>query len=429
VNILRLAAPVFLASVLAAGCVFQDVREQQAKLEATCVIDGTTSSAGTTPHPIVVVLARRTLPADKSERPWQIADHFVMEEPGPWAFISPPGDYRLAAFADTNRDLVYQPGEPMVDTGTERTHACAAGGRLKGITLAIPAVPRDRIDVELDIAKLQARSMQGQVDATLGQLTSVGEMTTLDHARFAQAVGEGAMWRPFDFIVAGHAGVWFLERDDPRKTPVLFVHGLGGNPATFAYLIERLDRTRFEPWVYYYPTGVHLAGAADHLAQTVAKPGLRYPHERLIVVAHSMGGLVSRGFLQRYAAAKGGARIPLFVTLSTPWDGHKGAELGVKHAPAVVRVWEDMAPGSAYIKDVFSRPLPAGTAHHLVFTYRRNSTSFGVSDDEAVSVASQLAAAAQAGATRVYGFDDTHIGIFRNAGVSALLNRLLDEAR
>jgi pimeloyl-ACP methyl ester carboxylesterase len=236
------------------------------------------------------------------------------------------------------------------------------------------------------------------------------------------------MWRPFDFIVAGHAGVWFLERDDPRKTPVLFVHGLGGNPATFAYLIERLDRTRFEPWVYYYPTGVHLAGAADHLAQTVAKLGLRYPHERLIVVAHSMGGLVSRGFLQRYAAAKGSARIPLFVTLSTPWDGHKGAELGVKHAPAVVRVWEDMAPGSAYIKDIFARPLPSGTSHHLVFTYRRNSTSFGVSDDESVSVASQLAAAAQAGATRVYGFDDTHVGIFRNAEVSALLNRLLDEA-
>ena len=54
----------------------------------------------------------------------------------------------------------------------------------------------------------------------------------------------------------------------------------------------------------------------------------------IMVVAHSMGGLVSRGFLQRYRAG-GKAAIPLFVSIATPWDGHKAAELGVKTAPAV----------------------------------------------------------------------------------------------
>jgi hypothetical protein len=47
-------------------------------------------------------------------------------------------------------------------------------------------------------------------------------------------------------------------------------------------------------------------------------------------------------------------------------------------------------PGSAYIKDIFARPLPADTPHHLVFTFSRDSVSFGVSDDRAVTVASQL---------------------------------------
>jgi hypothetical protein len=142
-----------------------------------------------------------------------------------------------------------------------------------------------------------------------------------------------------------------------------------------------------------------------------------------------MGGLVSRGFVQRHAKSAGAARIPLFVTISTPWDGHRGAEIGVKRAPAVVQVWEDMSPGSAYLRGLYAQPLSGGTVHHMMFTFRRDTTSFGASDDGAVTVASQLRPAAQAEAARVYGFDDTHVGVLSNAEVSALLNRLLDAAR
>jgi pimeloyl-ACP methyl ester carboxylesterase len=229
--------------------------------------------------------------------------------------------------------------------------------------------------------------------------------------------------------VKSYAGVYFLERDDPKKTPVLFVHGMSGTPLSFDYLAQHLDRKRFEPWLYYYPTGVHLEAAADHLAQTVAKLQRHYPHQRLVVVAHSMGGLVSRAFVQRHSRAGGPLAIPLFVTISTPWDGHRGAEMGVKHSPAVVRVWEDMAPGSGFLKRLFETPLPPGTVHHLLFTYRRSSTSLGESNDQAVTVASQLRPAAQAGAVRLHGFDDTHIGVLKNAEVSALLNRLLEGVR
>ena len=122
-------------------------------------------------------------------------------------------------------------------------------------------------------------------------------------------------------------------------------------------------------------------------------------------------------------------KIPLFVTISTPWSGHAAAELGVNYSPAVVQVWRDMAPGSAYLKEIFETPLPAETAHHLVFTFSRKSASFGPSDDQAVTVASQLRREAQKEATRLYGFDDTHIGILLDAEVSALLNRLLAESR
>jgi pimeloyl-ACP methyl ester carboxylesterase len=405
-----------------------DVREQQAQMESACTLEGTVASAGGAEvRPLVVVLAGRSAAANPAQ-PWTIVDHFVLESAGRWIFVAKPGDYRVAAFEDRNRDLVYTPGEPMVRMPPGKTITCTTGGRVKAVALEIPAVATDRLDTEVDIAALQARSIDRQAATTMGQLTAVGEIAKLSDPRFAHSVSESGLWRPFDFIVAGYAGVYFLEHDDPKKIPVLFVHGVNGTPASFGPLIDRMDRTRFQPWLYYYPSGVYLAGIADHLAQTVAKLQRSHPHDRMVVVAHSMGGLVSRGFIQRHEKSSA-PTIPLFITISTPWEGHRAAELGVKHSPAVVRIWEDMVPGSAYIKDVFARPLPVETAHHLLFTFSRDSVSFGPSDDRAVTVASQLAPAAQAGAARLYGFDETHIGVLLNADVSALVNRLLEGMR
>jgi pimeloyl-ACP methyl ester carboxylesterase len=155
------------------------------------------------------------------------------------------------------------------------------------------------------------------------------------------------------------------------------------------------------------------------------------------VVAHSMGGLVSRGFLQRYKEGGGQAAIPLFVTISTPWGGHKAAAIGVKTAPAVVRVWVDMAPGSPYQSALFykdpdaksmPRGLPQGTPHHLLFTFKQGSATFGEADDGTVTVASQLQREAQRDATRLHGFDDTHMGVLESAETAALLNDLLRNA-
>jgi pimeloyl-ACP methyl ester carboxylesterase len=146
--------------------------------------------------------------------------------------------------------------------------------------------------------------------------------------------------------------------------------------------------------------------------------------ERIIVVAHSMGGLVARGFLLRHAQ-RSRTEVPLFATLSTPWAGHQAAGMGVKHAPVVVDVWRDMAPGSSYLNSLFAQPLSPETQHHLLFTFARNSASFGVSSDRTVSVSSQLFPTAQQQAVRVYGVDTTHTGVLDEAQVANWLNGLL----
>jgi pimeloyl-ACP methyl ester carboxylesterase len=177
--------------------------------------------------------------------------------------------------------------------------------------------------------------------------------------------------------------------------------------------------------VYYYPSGAHLTNIADHFDQTMAKLQVRYGFSRFAVVAHSMGGLVSRGFVLRRAQGAQASAIPLFITISTPWGGHKAAEFGVKTSPVVVRVWEDMLPGSPYQRSLYEKPLPEATKHYLVFTYK--GTSSGTSGDGAVSVASQLLPQAQRDAVKLYGFDETHTSVLRNAQVSLLLNQLLAE--
>ena len=186
---------------------------------------------------------------------------------------------------------------------------------------------------------------------------------------------------------------------DARKIPVLFVHGINGTPANFRALMQ-----------------------------------LQHGFERFAFVAHSMGGLVSRGFLLRYGESGGRAAVPLFVTIATPWGGHKGAELGIKTAPVVVRVWVDMAPGSEYQSALFyadpatrrePRRLAAGTQHHLLFTFKQGSATLGDANDGVVTVSSQLSREAQRDGARLYGFNETHMSVLQSEEVSVLLNELL----
>jgi pimeloyl-ACP methyl ester carboxylesterase len=401
-----------------AGCGMLAVKGQQQKLDAFCQIGGNVEGERRDAANFVVVLAR------KSGDSWQVADHFVREGPGAWQFAASAGTYGVVAFQDLNRDLKLQPDEPFLRSAD--LLSCTAGERRTDLALRIPAAGRSGRADTVDVAALQLRSFDQQLELSLGQVTAVGEIANLSDPRFDQAIAEDGLWRPFDFLFKGHPGIYFLGAYDSTKTPVLFVHGINGSPQNFRTLVERIDRTRFQPWVYYYPSGASLAAVADHLAQTMRKVQAQYGFKSFVVVAHSMGGLVSRGFLQRYRDG-GAAAVPLFVSIATPWDGHKGAELGVKTAPAVVRVWIDMAPGSEYLKSIYEKDI--GVPHYLMFSFRQGSVALGEANDGTVTVASQLRPAAQQAAARVEGFNETHMGVLESPAVAARLNELLARAR
>ena len=72
-----------------------------------------------------------------------------------------------------------------------------------------------------------------------------------------------------------------------------------------------------------------------------------------------------------------------------------------------------MAPRSLHLKSLYEKD--PGVPHYLFFTFR----------DGMVTLESQLPATAQQGATRIEGFDETHMSVLESPAVAARLNELL----
>ena len=91
-----------------------------------------------------------------------------------------------------------------------------------------------------------------------------------------------------------------LQPYDPAKIPVVCVHGLMDSPATWAPIIMALRsdpeiRARYQFWFYSYPSGYPYPHSAAIMRQQLDAISARYPgHKKLILIGHSMGGIISR---------------------------------------------------------------------------------------------------------------------------------------
>jgi pimeloyl-ACP methyl ester carboxylesterase len=224
--------------------------------------------------------------------------------------------------------------------------------------------------------------------------------------------------------LASGASIHQLEPYDPARIPVLFVHGIGGSPRDFRPMLDALDRERFQAWVFQYPTDLRLHLAAHDLGRLLAKLQFEHRFASLIIVAHSMGGLVARRYLidALDAGDPGFARV--LVTISSPWSGNDWAALGARLVPDPPGPWIDLAPGSAFLVSL-SYPLPQ-VPHYVFFGYRRApSLLTSQSSDGAITLESQIPEWIQQQAARSWGFDADHAGILSSGPALGRLNALL----
>lgn len=318
--------------------------------------------------------------------------------------------YHIVAFADRNNNLCLDKDEEVI----------AAEGDVETPTVSGP--------VYLDLKLGDRSGTLEQLRPQLHDLPSIrqqplpvvlGDVTTLEDKRFSVENGTHGLWHPFDFVTETGVGVYFFEPYNPAKTPVLFVSGAGGSPQDWKYLMGQLDKSKYQPWVYVYPSGARLEKSSSTLAGLIEQAKLNYGLKSIYLVAHSMGGLVSRGALMKLMEDGEGGLVKGFLTISTPWHGHDAAKLGVDFSPAVVPSWIDMVPGSDYQNWLFSKRITDYTRYFMFFGFRGKIALIVENNDGAVSIASQLFPAAQDEASRVMGFNCDHTSILESPEVSA----------
>jgi len=454
-----LVAAALLAST-ASGCVLRDlwrVRESEQALAGRGWLGGTVEPLDGSESWLVVLVAQ--LPCDEDWRVIRaagargdapgagvapalraalerargkmgIAQHVVLERPGAWYARLAPGCYAVGAFEDLDRDYRYRDEPALAPLHSDLLVALAAGERREGIALAIPHDGRFGVDALDPVARqartLEVRSHEDQTFASLDAVAVNGAVASLADPRFGEQSGRLGFFDVHEFAWRLGPGIYFLEPYDAAKVPVLFVHGAMGFPQNFDALIAGLDRTRFQPWIFFYPSGARLEAVAHFLAEQVARLELRHGFARMAVVAHSMGGLVARAFILAYHERARRDPIELFVSYATPWGGVAAAEQGVERSPVVVPSWRDVVPGSSFLRGLFfedperARPrrLPEQVAHELIF---------GVLD-ETISATSAVEWPAVREARERWPLPYGHVEILSSPEASQLLNEGLARA-
>jgi pimeloyl-ACP methyl ester carboxylesterase len=100
-------------------------------------------------------------------------------------------------------------------------------------------------------------------------------------------------------------GLYMLEPYNPHKIPVVMVHGLWSSPVTWMEMFNDLRsvpeiRENYQFWFFLYPTGqpfwisaTQMRVELERTRQTIDPSRQAAPLDQMVLVGHSMGGLVS----------------------------------------------------------------------------------------------------------------------------------------
>ena len=147
---------------------------------------------------------------------------------------------------------------------------------------------------------------------------------------------------------------------DAAATPILLVHGIVDNHSIFAVLDRALRRRGFSDLSSfdYGLLTTDVRRAAGQLATAIETLVNSSGYERIHVIGHSLGGLISRYYAQRLG---GHAHVHTLVTLGTPHQGTELARIG-KAFPLI----RQLHPKSDLIAEL-AQPAPDCTTRFLAF--------------------------------------------------------------
>jgi len=328
------------------------------------------------------------------------------------AFL-PKGEYELYIFADLNRDGDFERNELVGHSSARVSLERSKDGMI---------VEGPPLGLDFENPGKTAFRVQVKVRPTSYLYAS------LDDEFFDPRFGKDGLYNP-TALIAHNQGFFFgLEEYDKSKTTVLFVHGISGTPRDWKFMVERLDRSRFQPFFFYYPSGLPLDKLGALLAQVIENLGAYSKNRhKIILAAHSIGGLVAQSAIDKLGEKGVSSFLAMYVSFSTPYGGVDSARVGVEKAPFVIPAWRDIATGSDFLGYLSQRPFPKKLPFYLLFTYQDQArVKLGESGDGVVTLKSQLLPSLQSAAARTYGLNDTHEGVLTSEIATNEFNRLLE---
>ena len=395
--------------VLFQGCAFSKLETELIGAANLFVITGTVTSVTADAGALVVsayTASGQAVPIG----------YDVIQKPGRFALILPAGRYKLAAFQDMNANKRWDRGEPAGYYGEIEP---------SGLKLQL----HENVDITVDADGSLPQDFPSDpfgVARQPVQLGDFGTSVTLDTPTFAPRYGQMGLWEPYTFLYEAAPGLYLLEPYDPNRVPVLFIHGTGGTPQDWRYFINHLDRTRYQAWVYHYASGLPLELSALYLNRMADELHRMHAFECVIVVGHSVGGLVGKRFIDMNRAATGLTYVGLFISIATPWGGVESAEIGVNYAPTVIPSWVDISPESEFLVVLYSQASPLSVPHILFFAYGRDRVFRLANTDGRVTLDSQLEPRIKNSAFAIDGFNADHVGILHSAAAFERSTEFMD---
>jgi triacylglycerol esterase/lipase EstA (alpha/beta hydrolase family) len=168
-----------------------------------------------------------------------------------------------------------------------------------------------------DARVTDAVRFQGKNQPLAADFSAHGEyLASIKQARMA---GLKALLRSANYM--DKLGLLSLEHPAPGKIPLVLVHGLMSRPATWENVIHEftmdpLIRRHYQIFVFRYPSGVPIGYSSEKLRENLAtlhsilvKEGAGSTARNMVLIGHSMGGLVSKAQVQSSSEQRWGSAL------------------------------------------------------------------------------------------------------------------------
>jgi triacylglycerol lipase len=175
------------------------------------------------------------------------------------------------------------------------------------------------------------------VYASLAPKLTFGQYWQMVFAEYLAFLFSFVVLTPFELI-------WMsADRLRPCKTPILLVHGYGCSRAIWWKMRRELEAAGHTvATVSLTPPYTSVGKLVPQLAQRIDEVCAACDAQQVILIAHSMGGLVSRSYIARH----GIAQVERLITFASP---HQGSELACLGFGQNAR---EMEPDSLWLNDL-----------------------------------------------------------------------------